>query len=113
MRATADRAAACTISRWPRGYFATVQTLQAQGVKWLPISPNYYEDLLARLDLDEGLVRRMQALNIVADVVPAAGAFCTPTPSPFADRFFFEVVQREGRLRRLWRRERRRAHGRA
>ena len=76
--------------------FATVQTLQAQGVKWLPISPNYYEDLLARLDLDESLVRRMQALNIVADVSPGGGRFLHAYTEPFADRFFFEVVQREG-----------------
>lgn len=76
--------------------FATVQTLQARGVKWLPISPNYYEDLLARLDLDEGLVRRMQALNIVADVSPGGGRFLHAYTEPFADRFFFEVVQREG-----------------
>ena len=76
--------------------FATVQTLQAQGVKWLPISPNYYEDLLARLDLDEGLVRRMQVLNIVADVSPGGGRFLHAYTEPFADRFFFEVVQREG-----------------
>ena len=72
-----------------------MQTLQAQGVKWLPISPNYYEDLLARLDLDEGLVRRMQALNIVADVSPGGGRFCTPTPNPLPTASF-EVVQREG-----------------
>ena len=76
--------------------FATVQTLQAQGVKWLPISPNYYEDLLARLGLDEDLVRRMQALNIVADVSPGGGRFLHAYTEPFADRFFFEVVQREG-----------------
>ena len=73
-----------------------MQTLQARGVKWLPISPNYYEDLLARLDLDEGLVRRMQALNIVADVSPGGARFLHAYTEPFGDRFFFEVVQREG-----------------
>ena len=76
--------------------FATVQRLTAQGVKWVPISPNYYDDLLARLDLDEALVRRMQALNIVADVSPGGGRFLHAYTEPFADRFFFEVVQREG-----------------
>ncbi len=76
--------------------FATVQTLQEQGVKWLPISPNYYEDLLARLDLDEDLVLRMQALNIVADVSRGGGRFLHAYTEPFADRFFFEVVQRDG-----------------
>ncbi|RLJ36488.1 bifunctional sugar phosphate isomerase/epimerase/4-hydroxyphenylpyruvate dioxygenase family protein [Acidovorax sp. 106] len=76
--------------------FATVQRLAAQGVKWVPISPNYYDDLLARLDLDEALVRRMQALNIVADVSPGGGRFLHAYTEPFADRFFFEVVQREG-----------------
>lgn len=76
--------------------FATVQRLTAQGVKWVLISPNYYDDLLARLDLDEALVRRMQALNIVADVSPGGGRFLHAYTEPFADRFFFEVVQREG-----------------
>ncbi|MCZ8094222.1 MAG: TIM barrel protein [Acidovorax sp.] len=76
--------------------FATVQRLTAQGVKWVPIGPNYYDDLLARLDLGEDLVRRMQALNIVADVSPGGGRFLHAYTEPFADRFFFEVVQREG-----------------
>ena len=93
------------------GYFATVQTLQAQGVKWLPISPNYYEDLLARLDLDEGLVRRMQALNIAADVARRR-ALCAYT-EPFADRASSLKWCSARRLRRLWRRQRRHAHGRA
>lgn len=74
--------------------FATVRRLRERGVKWVPISANYYDDLLARLDLDEALVRDMQAHHIVCDL-SAQGRFLHAYTEPFADRFFFEVVQRE------------------
>jgi len=74
---------------------ATVARLRANGVKFVPISPNYYDDLLARLDIDADLVERLQSLGILYDRSPAGEYFHVYTAS-FADRFFFEIVQRVG-----------------
>ena len=63
-------------------------------VSFVPISANYYDDLLARTALDEGTVRRMQALDILYDTAADGGNYCHAYTEPFADRFFFEVVQR-------------------
>ena len=73
--------------------FATMARLRGAGVRFVPISANYYDDLLARLDLDEATVRRMQALDILYDR-SAGGEFLHAYAEPFADRFFFEIVQR-------------------
>ena len=71
----------------------SVQALRANGLRFVPISANYYDDLLARLDLDEAFVRRLQALDILYDR-SAEGDFLHAYSEPFADRFFFEIVQR-------------------
>ena len=73
--------------------FAAMTRLRANGVRFVPISGNYYDDLLARLDLDEPLVRRMQALDILYDR-SATGEYFHAYTEAFADRFFFEIVQR-------------------
>ena len=75
--------------------FAVVAQLRASGTQFVPISPNYYEDLLARSDLDPALVGKMQSLGILFDQTPLGAFFHIYTPR-FADRFFFEVVQRVG-----------------
>ena len=78
---------------------ATIQHLEglkSRGVRFVPISANYYDDLLARLDLDEALVRRMQALDILYDATAAGGRYFHAYTESFAERFFFEVVQRDG-----------------
>ncbi|WP_420224500.1 4-hydroxyphenylpyruvate dioxygenase family protein [Pigmentiphaga litoralis] len=75
--------------------FATVAQLRAQGTLFVPISPNYYEDLLARNDVDPALVGKMQSLGILFDQTPQGAFFHIYTPR-FAGRFFFEVVQRVG-----------------
>ena len=61
----------------------------------MPISPNYYDDLVARLDIDQEQVERMRALGILYDRSPAGEYFHSYSRS-FADRFFFEIVQRVG-----------------
>ena len=73
----------------------TVSRLARAGAEFVPISPNYYDDLLARVDLDPRLVERMRELGIVYDRSPAGEYFHVYGKS-FADRFFFEVVQRAG-----------------
>ncbi|MDB5819442.1 MAG: sugar phosphate isomerase/epimerase and 4-hydroxyphenylpyruvate protein, partial [Rhizobacter sp.] len=75
--------------------FASVAKLRDNGVRFVPISANYYEDLLARTDLDEAEVRRMQSLDILFDSNPTGGRFLHAYTEPFADRFFFEIVQRD------------------
>src|ERR1051326_726835 len=45
-----------------RDIFSTVEQLRARGVRFVRISGNYYDDLIARLALDEALVSRMRAL---------------------------------------------------
>jgi 4-hydroxyphenylpyruvate dioxygenase len=74
--------------------FSTVARLKDNGVHFVPISPNYYDDLMARLDLDEILVRRMQPLDILFDAA-GSGRYFHAYTEPFEDRFFFEVVQRD------------------
>ena len=74
--------------------FASVAQLRANGVRFVPISANYYDDLIARLGLDEELVRRMQALDILFDALAGGGRYFHAYTESFAERFFFEVVQR-------------------
>jgi 4-hydroxyphenylpyruvate dioxygenase len=73
--------------------FESMTRLRANGVRFVPISGNYYDDLVARLGLDEALVRRMQSLDILFDSSDD-GRFFHAYGEPFQDRFFFEVVQR-------------------
>jgi 4-hydroxyphenylpyruvate dioxygenase len=75
--------------------FDAVTRMRASGVEFVPISPNYYDDLLARLDIDAGLVDRLRRLDILYDRSPGGEYFHIYTAS-FADRFFFEIVQRVG-----------------
>ena len=73
----------------------TVARMRERGARFVPISGNYYDDLVARLDLDARLVARMRELGIVYDRSPS-GAYFHAYGQPFADRFFFEIVQRVG-----------------
>lgn len=73
--------------------FAAAQSLRERGVRLVAISPNYYDDLAARLDLPAGLVERMAALGIVFDR-SADGDYFHCYTETVADRFNFEIVQR-------------------
>lgn len=75
--------------------FTTVERLRAGGVRFVPISGNYYDDLVARLGLDRSLVERMRALDILYDA-SGQGTFFHAYGEAFEDRFFFEVVERRG-----------------
>jgi 3-dehydroshikimate dehydratase len=75
--------------------FATMGKLAAGGAKFVPISNNYYDDLVARFDLDAALVARMRAHGILYERTGDGEYFHAYTQS-FADRFFFEIVQRAG-----------------
>ena len=75
--------------------FATMEALIARGARFVPISANYYDDLLARFLLPEATVARMRALNILYERT-GDGEYFHAYSEPFADRFFFEIVQRTG-----------------
>jgi 4-hydroxyphenylpyruvate dioxygenase len=75
--------------------YATVARLREQGVPFVPISANYYDDLVARLDIDGEDVARMRALGLLFDRSPQGDYLHIYTES-FADRYFFEIVQRVG-----------------
>lgn len=73
--------------------FSTVRRLRSQGVSLIPISPNYYMDLPTRFPLDDDFVARLQELGILYDRSDEGEYFHVFT-NVFAERFFFEIVQR-------------------
>jgi 4-hydroxyphenylpyruvate dioxygenase len=76
--------------------FATVRRMRDNGVGFIPISPNYYLDLPTRFPLDDGFVARLQELGILYDRTEDGEYFHVFT-KVFAERFFFEIVQRTER----------------
>jgi 4-hydroxyphenylpyruvate dioxygenase len=74
--------------------FSTVAAMREKGVPFVPISANYYDDLLTRHDLDVGLADRLRQLGILFDRTAEGDYFHIYTES-FADRFFFEIVERK------------------
>jgi 4-hydroxyphenylpyruvate dioxygenase len=73
--------------------FAAAEAAMANGLSFLPISHNYYEDLEARFGLSGELVGRMAALNILYDC-DGEGEYFQFYSRAFAKRVFFEVVER-------------------
>lgn len=69
--------------------------MKSHGVALLPIPDNYYEDLEARLGLAPQLLDRLRAANVLYDR-DEAGEYFQLYTAPFADRFFFELVERRG-----------------
>jgi 4-hydroxyphenylpyruvate dioxygenase len=75
--------------------FAAVERMRDAGLDLLPIPENYYDDLEARFDLDVNLAARLRELNILYDEDDQGRYFQVYT-RVFAERFFFEIVSREG-----------------
>ena len=59
----------------------------------LPIPANYYDDLQTRLDIGDDMLADLKAHNVLYDRDEAAEYFHIYTRT-FAERFFFEVVER-------------------
>lgn len=74
--------------------FAAVALARANGAPLLDIPDNYYDDLLARFNLDDDFVARLQAFNVLYDRDAQGGEFLHVYSAPFEERFFFELVQR-------------------
>jgi 4-hydroxyphenylpyruvate dioxygenase len=60
----------------------------------LAVPDNYYDDLESRFDLAPALLDRLRASRLLYDRSDAGEYFQLYT-QPFADRFFFEIVQRK------------------
>jgi 4-hydroxyphenylpyruvate dioxygenase len=73
--------------------FDAVARLNASGVRFVPISPNYYDDLITRVDLDRDLLARLRDAGVLFDRSATGDYFHIYTES-FEDGLFFEVVQR-------------------
>ncbi|MFL5254713.1 MAG: bifunctional sugar phosphate isomerase/epimerase/4-hydroxyphenylpyruvate dioxygenase family protein [Rhodopila sp.] len=74
---------------------AAMATLTARGAHFLPIPPNYYDDVAARWGLDDDRVAELRQHNLLYDR-DGNGEFLHAYTDPFDDRFFFEIVQRIG-----------------
>jgi 4-hydroxyphenylpyruvate dioxygenase len=75
--------------------FAAADALRTAGTALLPIPDNYYEDLLARTDLDPDVVERMRSYGVLHDH-DETGSFLHLYTPMVGRRLFFEVVQRIG-----------------
>ena len=71
----------------------TAAALRKNGVKLLQIPANYYDDLEARFGLAGNLLDEMKSAGVLYDC-DDSGEYLQLYTAPFADRFFFEVVER-------------------
>ncbi|MFI0846892.1 bifunctional sugar phosphate isomerase/epimerase/4-hydroxyphenylpyruvate dioxygenase family protein [Mesorhizobium sp. IMUNJ 23232] len=78
--------------------FATATHLDALGFQALEISPNYYDDLEARLGLDPALTEQLRAASILYDR-DEAGEYFQLYSQNYGEGFFFEIVERRGGYR--------------
>ncbi|RZM01479.1 MAG: sugar phosphate isomerase/epimerase and 4-hydroxyphenylpyruvate domain-containing protein [Variovorax sp.] len=76
--------------------FETVARLRERGVRFVPISENYHDDLPTRLDLSADLVERMRAAGVVFDRSAAGDYLHIYAESLEGEGAFFEIVQRLG-----------------
>jgi 4-hydroxyphenylpyruvate dioxygenase len=77
------------------GIEETLTRLSKAGAPMLPVPANYYDDLAARLGLDDALLTELQRFGLLFDR-DEQGDFCHAYTDTFEDRFFIEIVQRRG-----------------
>lgn len=73
--------------------FHTAQALRQNGMAALEISPNYYDDLQARLDIPQDRLVALRSASILYDR-DAYGEFYQLYSANVGEGFFFEIVQR-------------------
>lgn len=76
--------------------FAAVERMQAAGVALLSIPDNYYDDLEARFAIEPAMLARLRSLGILYDEDGNGGRYFQVYTQVIAERFFFEIVQRQG-----------------
>ncbi|MGM3276770.1 bifunctional sugar phosphate isomerase/epimerase/4-hydroxyphenylpyruvate dioxygenase family protein [Ralstonia sp. 24A2] len=77
--------------------FDTVEAIDRGAAHMLHVPENYYDDVAARLGLDDTLLTRLHDDGLLYDRDPH-GNFLHVYTEPFRERFFFELVQRDGYL---------------
>ncbi|MGV8853276.1 MAG: bifunctional sugar phosphate isomerase/epimerase/4-hydroxyphenylpyruvate dioxygenase family protein [Devosia sp.] len=75
--------------------FHTAEAMRRNGMRALEISPNYYDDLQARLALPEALLAQLRAFSVLYDR-DESGEFYQFYSTNVGEGFFFEIVQRTG-----------------
>lgn len=75
--------------------FAAVQAMREAGLSFLAIPENYYDDLEARHGLDPAFIDALRDHHILYDRDGEA-EFLQVYTHVFAQRFFFEIVERRG-----------------
>ena len=78
-----------------RRLLRTAEALKRLGAPLLPVPANYYDDLSARLGLDDALLADLQRLGLLYDR-DEHGEFLHAYTDAFEGRFFLEAVQRSG-----------------
>lgn len=74
--------------------FACAARMKRAGLPILTIGRNYYDDLQARFGLDDDLVARLAASNILYDRDAEGGEFFQIFSRAIDRAFFFEILQR-------------------
>lgn len=77
--------------------FDAVEAIDRGAARMLHVPENYYADVAARLGLDDTLLTRLHDDGLLYDRDPH-GDFLHVYTEPFRERFFFELVQRDGYL---------------
>jgi 4-hydroxyphenylpyruvate dioxygenase len=78
--------------------FESAERLRASGVEALSVPDNYYDDLEARFSLAPETLDRLRASRLLYDQ-DEFGEYFQLYTRPFADRFFFEIVERRSGYR--------------
>lgn len=78
---------------------ATARALERNGFDALEVSPNYYDDLEARLGLEPDLLETLRHHRILYDRDDNGGEFLQLYSKTYGERFFFEIVERRGGYR--------------
>lgn len=75
---------------------ASVDAARARGAALLKIPENYFDDLAARLPIDDATLELLRRHELLYDADAAGGAFRQAYTQSFHDRFFFELCERDG-----------------
>ncbi len=75
---------------------AATEAAAERGAPLLDIPGNYYEDLGARLGLDDDSLADLRRHHLLFDRGASGGTFRHAYTLPFQERFFFEIAERAG-----------------